>query len=175
MSRVRAAAAKNTKSATAPDGSAALGDAPLVLEQPLLALEPAAVARERAAFADHAVTGHDNADRILAVGESHRTRGLGVANAARQLAIALGNPERDLGQRFPHRVLKRTALAGDLDLEALQLAGEVSLQLRAHVSKRPVVLLATAGRRWLMSVRLHVEAGQRSLVTEQEQRADRRL
>src|ERR1035437_9494227 len=47
-----------------------------VREQPAFAREAAAVAGERTVRADHAVTGHDDGNRVLAVRKAHRARGL---------------------------------------------------------------------------------------------------
>ena len=46
----------------------------LQVQQPALGLQPAAVAHELAAGADHAVAGHHDRDRVAAVGGAHRAR-----------------------------------------------------------------------------------------------------
>ena len=70
------------------DLSLDLGQRAFVLEQPLLARQAAAIAGEAAVRADHAMAGHDDADRVLAVGESGGADGLGLADAPRQLGVA---------------------------------------------------------------------------------------
>ena len=46
----------------------------LQVQQPALGLQPAAVAHELAAGADHAVAGHHDRDRVAAVRGAHRAR-----------------------------------------------------------------------------------------------------
>src|SRR5258708_4974500 len=60
----------------APSEWARRRDAPLVLEQPLLARKAAPIAGERPVRADHAVTRHDDADGIAPVREAHGSRRL---------------------------------------------------------------------------------------------------
>src|SRR2546427_4968629 len=63
-------------------------DRPLVLEQPALAVQAAAEARQLAARAHDAVAGDDDRDGVLAVGRTDRARGADVAEATSQLAVA---------------------------------------------------------------------------------------
>ena len=52
-------------------------------QQPLLAPQTAAVAGELGtpAAADDAVAGHDDGDRVAAVGRAHRAHGLGIVDS----------------------------------------------------------------------------------------------
>ena len=80
-----------------------------MLEQPLLARQAAAVAGQRAVRADDAMAGHDDADRVLAVGQARRAHRLGLADAPRQLGVADGLAAPDLAQRPPDALLERGA------------------------------------------------------------------
>ena len=71
----------------------------LVGEQPLLALEAAAVADQGAGLADHPVAGDDDADRVAAVGEPDRAGRLRQADAQRERAVALGGAIGNVEQR----------------------------------------------------------------------------
>jgi hypothetical protein len=53
--------------------------------------------------------------------------------------------------------LEGAALAGQRDLELLQLARKVSFELLAHRAKRAIVALATVGQGRLVLVVDHVE------------------
>src|SRR5262245_9394602 len=68
---------------------------PLMIEQPALAIEPAAVAGQRAVGADHAMAGNDNGNRISPIGGADRPAGLGLPDAARQVGIADCRSKRD--------------------------------------------------------------------------------
>src|SRR5436190_8646123 len=79
----------------------------LVPEQPALALQPAAIFDQRAVGADQAVTGHDDTDRIGAVGMADRTHGFRHVQSRRQRAVAHGGAHGNLRQRSPDFVLER--------------------------------------------------------------------
>src|SRR5690349_21493231 len=105
----------------------------LVLEQPALARQAAAVAGQRAVRADHAMARHDDADRVAAVRQADGARTVRAADALGQLAVALGRAIRNVEQRAPHALLEFGADRVERDREAAQLAGEVRAQLFARM------------------------------------------
>src|SRR5688500_4824725 len=73
-------------------------------------MQPAAVAGQAAVRADDAVAGHDDADRVLAVGESGGADRSRFADSPRQLGVTDGFAALDLAQRLPDALLEgRTA------------------------------------------------------------------
>src|SRR3954453_20654704 len=81
-------------------------DARLVLQEPLLATQPAAVTPERAPRADDAVAGDDEPDRIPAVRVAHRAAGARAPHAAGELPIAHLPAEPQRPERRPDDLLK---------------------------------------------------------------------
>src|SRR5687767_13852870 len=73
----------------------ACNDLRLVGEQHALALEPAAVAHERAVGTDHAMARHDDRDGVAAVGEADRADLARVAERGRERPVGGGLPIRD--------------------------------------------------------------------------------
>ncbi len=65
-------------------------DRAFVFKQPLLAVEAAAIAGQRAVGADDAVAGDDNADRVGTVGSTRGTDCGWFADALRQIGIGNG-------------------------------------------------------------------------------------
>jgi len=63
---------------------------PLMLQQPLLASQPAAVAGQRAILPDHPVTGNHDRHAIGAIGAGHRPHRLRLAECLGLLGIARG-------------------------------------------------------------------------------------
>ena len=57
----------------------------LMLQQPFLALQPAAIARQRAIGPNHPVAGHHDGNGIAAIGKAHRPHGIGIAQPLGQL------------------------------------------------------------------------------------------
>src|SRR5262245_57888955 len=66
-----------------------------VAEQPPLAVESAAVARQRPVGADDAMAGHDDGDRIRAVRRPDGPHRRGLSNPLRQLGIRDGRAGRN--------------------------------------------------------------------------------
>src|SRR6478609_1751167 len=73
-----------------------------MLQKPLLARQAAAIAGQRSVGADHAMAGHDDADRVLAIGEAGGAYRPGLADAPRELGVADGAAAADLAQGAPH-------------------------------------------------------------------------
>src|SRR3954447_21950770 len=99
----------------------------LVLQEPLLAAQAAAVSPERAPRADDAVTGDDEPDGIPAVRVAHRTTGARAPDATGELAIAdplaeAQGPEgrQDALLEFGPREGQRQIELGALSLEIRQ-------------------------------------------------------
>ena len=79
-----------------------------MVEQPLLAFEAAAIAGQAAVRADHPMAGHDDADRVLAVGADHRDDVAGE-NADEVLAHRLWSDLRK-GWRYTNPNLEEVGL-----------------------------------------------------------------
>ena len=131
-----------------------------MLQQPTLAVEPAAVARQAAVRADHAVARHDDRDRVAAVGGADRAGAVRPPDLPGDLAIAARLAVRDREQRLPDVLLEVGAAHVELEVELNALAGEVLLELLDSVRER-LARVAPAGPR---SRRGHVEALQGLLV-----------
>ena len=99
---------------------------------------PAAVARERPVRPDHAVAGHDDADRVAAVGEPHGPGGRRRPERGGELAVGRGLAVGDVAQRRPDALLERRAAQGEREVERRELAREVGRELLAH-RRQPVV------------------------------------
>src|SRR5207244_1712978 len=102
---------------------------PLVLEQPTLAVEAAAVARQLPARSHHTVAGDDYRDRVLAVGRPNGARGAHIAQAASQVAVAHGRAVGDGAEGVPHAPLERRARGVEWQIEGRSSPGEVLVQL----------------------------------------------
>lgn len=96
-----------------------------VLEQPLLGRLAAAVTDELARGADHAVTRHDDRDRIFAVRRSDRPARGRLTDRVRDLCVAADLPERDVEQRLPHLALELGALTVERQIERGAVTREV--------------------------------------------------
>ena len=102
-----------------------------VHQQPTLPLQSAAIAGERRIGADDAVTGHDDRDRVGAIGQAHRAHRLGLPDAGRQRAIADRAAARDAAQFVPYRALEVGAVGGGLDIvDPVEPALEIGLERR---------------------------------------------
>src|SRR5437016_7854579 len=78
----------------------------LVIQQPALSLQSAAVADQRARGADHAVAGDENRDVISAIGGADGAAGAGPADGPGLLAIASGFAEPNRAKIFPDAKLE---------------------------------------------------------------------
>src|SRR5690606_26431647 len=113
------------------------GDA-FKLEQPFLRGQTAAKARKRAIRADHTVTGHDDGERVLAIGKTNGARSLWIADGTRNIGIAARLAIGNAGKLAPDTKLERRAdrregdipelffLACEISLKRLQGGGEMS-------------------------------------------------
>src|SRR5215207_10009892 len=136
----------------------ACSDLRLVGEQRPLALEPAAVADERAVGADDAVARDDDRDRVAAVGETDRAHGARVAELVGERTVGRRLAVGDLEQQRPHALLEGRSGRAELELELRALAGEVLGELPGGPGERGRVVLPG-----LLDVeRRHVQAGERA-------------
>src|SRR2546425_289486 len=100
-----------------------------MLQQPALAVEAAAEAGELPARAHDAVAGDDDREGVLAGGGADGAGGAGVAEPARQLAVARGRAVGNGADGVPHAPLKRRTDRIERQLERRAAAGEIVLQL----------------------------------------------
>src|SRR5436190_23229446 len=84
---------------------------PFVLQQPLLAVQPAAVAGERAVRPDHAVTGYHQGHGVGAVGEPHGADRGRPADARGEACVTQRLSGRDRAERVPALALEVGARA----------------------------------------------------------------
>src|SRR2546430_14691330 len=107
---------------------------PLVLEQPAFTVQTAAEAGELAAHPDHAVTGDNDRDGILAVGGAYGARRVRVAETARQLAVAGGGAVGNGTQQIPNTSLEWRA--GGVERQAEGCAGSVEIFVKLPAGAR---------------------------------------
>ena len=144
-----------------------------VRQQPALAVQAPAVARERPIRADHPVTGHDDGDGIAVVGETHRARRARIADPPRELAVAPGFAERDFLQFLPHPALKGGAPELQGQLETAARTREVFRELQGGDPQRRGIRLlhpgsASLATRGLAARDVHVQSGQGFFVGEEQ-------
>lgn len=101
----------------------------LVFEEPLFAIEAAAVAVEAACGVDDAVAGDDDRDGIGTVGGTDGTSGVGRAESACEIAVGGGCAIGDMEERGPDSLLERSADGSKGKIEAVPRAGEVLVEL----------------------------------------------
>src|SRR5215469_9300913 len=98
-------------------------------QQPALALEAAAIARKRSVGPDHAVTGHDNADRVGAVRKPDSAHGLGNTKRRSNRSVAHRAPRPDRPQCGPDSALERRATRAAFDpVQLLEVPSEIGLE-----------------------------------------------
>src|SRR5687767_14409816 len=84
--------------------------AAFVVEEPLLSVETAAVTRQRAGRADHAVARDDNGQGVGAVGESDGTGAVVKSERYRDLAVRPRLSRRDSQELLPDPALEVRAV-----------------------------------------------------------------
>ena len=77
-----------------------------MLQEPLLALDAAAVAAQGAVTGDDAVAWHDDAHGVDMVGLRHGAERPRVPDVLGLIAVALGLPVRDVSQLGPRTLLE---------------------------------------------------------------------
>src|SRR3954451_5800596 len=140
----------------------------LEVEQVPLAVQPAAVAGEAAVRADDPVAGHDDRDRVAAVGGADRPRPVRAPDLPGDLAVAARLAVRDRGQRLPHAAQERRAVQREGEGELVALAREVLVELGAGRGEGlvgPLPVRADAERG-------HVQAAEVGLVAGEQELAD---
>src|SRR5438477_1695501 len=84
----------------------------LELEEPLLARQPAAIAAQLAAFADHAVAWDHDGDPVVAIGRAHGAHRLAGADGLRHLLVGARLAVRNGEERAPDLALERSPRIG---------------------------------------------------------------
>ena len=124
----------------------ATSSAPSSASSGALLVEAAAVPAEPVR-AEHAVAGADDRDRVRRAGLARGAHGARAAGVRRQLRVghrgAVGDAHHRLATGAVEAVRERPV---ELDVELLQLAGEVAVELVADVGQRAVVLAHVARR-----------------------------
>src|SRR5205085_6847768 len=113
--------------------------APLVIEQPLLAPQAAAVTAQRAVSANDAVARNDDANHVRAIRATNRPAGVFVAKPFRHPGIRPRLADRDRPQDFPRAQLKRRADGRQRDIELQLSAGEIIAELLASGCEMPML------------------------------------
>ena len=110
-------------------------------EQPTLAVEAAAKTGERVIGADHAMTGHNDGDRIGAIGKADGADRLRPPDLGGQCAIAQRLADRNGAQRRPDFALERCAHChSHRDLrKRLKVAGEIGVERKTDSAGAGVV------------------------------------
>src|SRR6266404_7238844 len=124
---------------------------PLMREQPLLALQAAAVAGQRAVRTDDPMARNQDGNGIAAVREPHRPRCIRIADALRQLTVAPGCPVRNFSERTPYALLELGSLQVQRQIEVAAGSREVFLELPRRLRQRPgirVFLPVVHSRGW---------------------------
>ena len=95
----------------------------------MFAFDASSVAGEGAAGADDAVAGHEDGDRVRAVGEAHGAGGFGSSDALGKLRVADGGSARDVAEGAPDLALKRRAggFYGNV-VERGEISGEIAAE-----------------------------------------------
>ena len=109
-------------------------------------MQPAAVARQRAVGADHAVTRNDDRDRIRSVGGADRADRVRSRDAARELGVADRRAVSDPLQLAPARQLELRASRRERKLEVAALAAKYSSSWRMTSRVAPAILPARSRR-----------------------------
>src|SRR4051794_25745604 len=100
-----------------------------VLQQPLLTWQSSTIASQRAVSSDHAMTRHDDADGVAPICQADRTHCVRIADPQRDVFIRSSLTIRNLQQGLPNTLLKYCSYGLELQIEGLNLAGEVRTQL----------------------------------------------
>src|SRR5919197_6381871 len=151
----------------------------LVLEQPALARDAAAEARQLTARSHHAMTGYDDGDRVPAVRRAHGPARPRVAEAPRQGPVGGGRAVGDLSQQVPHTPLEHRARWRERQVEPGARAVEILAQLVARPREQhargaaPVVWGPARERRGILTRGGEVDARDRIARRRDHEVADR--
>jgi len=147
----------------------------LVVQQPLLHPQAAAVADEAAVGSDDPVTGDHYRERVLVVRHAHGPARLRIADPGRDRAVALGLRKTDVLKRPPDFQLEVGPFRRERQIELGQLSGEVRLELFETLLKcrvgRPGSRSGVLSRERAREVQL----AKAPLVGDEKYLADRRL
>ncbi len=147
---------------------------PLMRQQPLLALQPAAISRERAVGADHPVTGHQDGNGIPPIREPHGARGAGLADPPGQLSVAPSLAVRNFRELPPDTLLKFRALQAQRQIERPPPPRKIFLELPPRDGQRcgsGILDPSIHGLR--LAARLHVKPRETPPIRGEQQSPDR--
>lgn len=111
-------------------------------QQKRLALHAAAVAGQPPACAEDAVAGDDDGNRVAPVGEAHRPRRAGAAEASGEVAVGAGCAVGDGAEGVPDSRLERGSDGGEGQSEVGQRTREVGGELSAGFRERRGMVVA---------------------------------
>jgi hypothetical protein len=126
----------------------------------LLAFQAATVAGEPTSRAHDAMAGHDDADRILAVGESHRPCSAGAPDPLGELTVGHRFAIRNIPQRSPHHALEGRATERHWHVEFSALSREILIELLDYRGERRGVRCTERLLQRAVSLPVHVETGE---------------
>ena len=154
---------------------------PFMGDQPAFAVEAAAIAGQGRVGADHPVAGHNDGDRVGAVGEPDGAAGGGAADALGEVAVADRRAGRDAAQFGPDLALERCAAGLHRQtVECGEIAVEIGLEYgtgRSGVSGGREGIGAVMQPQQAMQAGLvvvEVERAEGGAVGDEQDRADRR-
>jgi hypothetical protein len=98
-------------------------------EQPLLAIDPPRITRQRPARRNHPMTGHDDRQGISAIGGPHGPRSAGEPQVLGKIAVGAGLAVGDLAQEVPNLVLELGANWSQRQVKALAIARKIVVEL----------------------------------------------
>jgi hypothetical protein len=75
------------------------------------------------------VAGNDDGDRVLVIGASYRTIGMGMTDGSGYVSVGYQFSIGDLFELPPNELLKRRSLGKELEGEALALPSEILVEL----------------------------------------------
>lgn len=96
-----------------------------VLEQPFLAPQTATITDQLAVFADDAMAGYDDGDRVAAVGGSHGPYGCRSTDTPCNILIGCRAAIRNRLQALPDLLLEFGSAQGQADIEFVALSLEI--------------------------------------------------
>src|SRR5665213_2516388 len=104
------------------------------------------------------MTGHQNRDRITAVGKSYGPRAVAIADALRELAVTPRFPVGNFTKLAPHALLERGARRAQRQIELTPRSREVFAQLpRRRSQGLDTRIMPPAGGGFRRVARLHIE------------------
>ncbi len=139
-----------------------------------LAVDAAGVAGRRAVAADDPMTRYDDRHRVAGDGRTDRAHCARTPDVAGDVAVAARGTRLDAQQCVPDRALKRRSEQIQRNVENLQLAGKVVLQLPNDARQQRIVRPQRGRERaGMVLLPLEPRTGQPRWRASQQQRAER--